>query len=112
MMGLEDAKERIREILTASIDGSLPENLEDHLNRFQRDYEEYYSTEGDTGNEWKGKYEQLKEKYVSRFMSGPEETEEKISEDIAENRNNEIIEETTSTIEDITLDDIFEEVKK
>lgn len=111
MMDLEDVKGRIKEILSASIDGSLPENLEDHLNRFQADYEEYYSNEGDTGNVWKGKYEELKEKYISRFMDGPAQIEEKMGEKTIENSEVEVIEEETSKIEDVTIDELFEEVK-
>lgn len=118
MLKLQEADDRISAILKESIDGRMHEKLEDYLNDFRNDYHEFYDQAGDTGTvsveeyeQVKNKYEDLRNKYVERFMGEPIQT-------VMDHTTTNIVDETgdvneveTDKIEDITISDLFEEVK-
>lgn len=84
-MVLSEFEERVKEIIGEAVEGNLhPETL-DFLNEVLEDYRRFEET-GTDGKEWKEKYLDIKEKYISRFMNGePEEiTKEKkeVKEDV------------------------------
>lgn len=111
MTDREEAKRRVQEILSDSMEGKFPERMEEYLTAINQDYDEMYEKMGDTGTEWRGKYEELKKKYVERFTSAPPaEVHEKMSEASGSGETeDEIVHEDESTIEDITIEELFEE---
>ena len=102
-MKVEEVKELLKPLLDGILTGELPENGEDILQTIIADYERNGKEDSDS-NDWKEKYDNLKEKYINRFFNGeepkPEEEEEPEEEEPEE-------EET----ENITIDDLLTEKK-
>lgn len=64
-MTVEELRERTEEIIRDALEGKVSERLEDTMQEIIKDYEERGEDKGDS--EWKGRYEELREKYVRRF---------------------------------------------
>lgn len=118
MLALKEADQRISDILKESIDGRMHEKLEDYLNDFKNDYHEFYEQAGDTGTvsmeeyeQVKNKYDDLRQKYVDRFMGEPIQTVMNHITTETRDKEGDVDEIETDTIEDITISDLFEEVK-
>lgn len=107
MTSLEEAREMVKNMLSEALEGRMHENTENYLNQISRDYEEVYEKQGDTGTEWKRKYDDLKEKYITRFTSPPVETRQETEGNITDEQE-EIHEDASVELEDITIDDLFE----
>lgn len=102
MLSLETIKERIADMLSYSLEGEIHENMEQYLSDIQADYDEFYLLNV-PGEDWKKRYDELKEKYISRFMGDTTQTiDTTISEPVRTEEG-----ETDETI--ITYDDLFEE---
>lgn len=100
MKTVEEIKTLLEPILSGVIDGILPENTEDIIGEVIADYEESENIESE--NEWKQKYNELKQKYIDRFMGRESgETEEEESGETGETEEEESGNET--------LDDILKE---
>ena len=102
-MKVEELNELLKPLLDGILTGELPENGEDILQTIISDYERNGKEDSDS-NDWKEKYNNLKEKYIKRFFNGeepkPEEEEEPEEEEPEE-------EET----ENITIEDLLTEKK-
>lgn len=103
MMTLEQVREHIETLTGASLDGTMPENMEDIIGAFRDDYEEYYSQEKPTENDdtYKQKYEDLRDKYIKRF-SGIEIKDETM------NLPEPASDEPEDKLANITVADLFE----
>lgn len=110
MTELETAKERIADLLSSSLDGQIHENMETYLSDIQNDYEEFYANLPGTDG-WKAKYDELKEKYINRFMGDSTGTSQ---DSIAETSGDETsgAESDPPDETSVTYDDIFEEEEK
>lgn len=96
-MTIEELKERTRSVIDASLDGVVHSDLENILSEVIADYEAFLAAEN--GGEWELKYNELKQKYIDRFLNGePEEPLEQLNE-----------QEPEMSSEDVTIDDLIKE---
>lgn len=103
-MTREELNRRLEPILSDALEGRAHESTEDVLKEVLDDYEKFENN-SDSG-EWKRKYEEIKEKYVRRFLGGAEEEKEEIVEEKKEE------EEEKKDGENIKVEDLFEEKKE
>lgn len=101
MLNIEELKELVNPILESAVESAFYDGTEDIIQTIINDY---MGMEEPKENEWETKYNDLKNKYISRFF-GEEEKEEKVEEE-------EIKEDNETKIEDTKIDDIFEEKKE
>lgn len=94
-MVLEDLKSAVEEILHDTVEGRVSDKIEDVLSEVISDYERFENMPNDS--EYRTKYEELKEKYIKRFITG---SDGEYIEPTAEHK-----EET----EEITTEDLFKE---
>lgn len=99
-MTTEELKEKIKLILDSSLEGVVHPELENIMQEIVTDYEKGFSS-GETDT-YKAKYEELKEKYIERFVNGGNSGED----DIVEEEEEEEKEEKES---EIKIDDLFSE---
>lgn len=102
-MTLEEFKTRLSPILDAALEGNVHEDTESFFQEIQQDYLDFSENSGDP---WKQKFMELKEKYVRRFING---TEEEIQDEVKEEPEEENKEE--EKIEEIEIKDILKEVQ-
>lgn len=96
-MTIEELKERTRSVIDASLDGVVHSDLENILSEVIADYEAFLAAEN--GGEWELKYNELKQKYIDRFLNGePEEPLKELNE-----------QEPEMSSEDVTIDDLIKE---
>lgn len=97
-MTIEELKERTKSVLDASLDGIVHSDLENILSEVIADYEAFLAAEN--GGEWEAKYNELKQKYIDRFLNGePDEQEESVPD----------AQEEEAAGEDITIEDLIKE---
>lgn len=98
-MTTEELKEKVKLILDSSLEGVVHPELENVMQEIVTDYETGFSSgENDT---YKAKYEELKEKYIERFVNGGSSGEE----DVVDKEEEEEEEKEES---EIKIDDLFE----
>lgn len=101
-MTTEELKEKVKVILDSSLEGVVHPELENVMQEIVADYETGFSSgENDT---YKAKYEELKEKYIERFVNGGSAGEEYLVEDTTEEEEKDDKEES-----EIKIDDLFDE---
>ena len=109
-MKVEEVKELLKPLLDGILTGELPENGEDILQTIIADYERNEKEDSDS-NDWKEKYNNLKEKYINRFFNGeePKQEEAEVNKNLDGKNEEEEPEEEES--ENITIDDLLTEKK-
>lgn len=99
-MTLEEFKDRMKPFLEKTIDEDSQE-LEGFFGDVLKDYESFENPNHETeNNEWKEKYESLKQRYTDRFLNGAQKTEQNNDPDLEEEEKEETIE----------IEDLFTEV--
>lgn len=107
-MKVEEVKELLKPLLDGILTGELPENGEDILQTIIADYERNGKEDSDS-DDWKEKYNNLKEKYINRFFNGEEH--KLIEEEETGESEEEEEEEELEGKENITIDDLLTEKK-
>ena len=109
-MKVEEVKELLKPLLDGILTGELPENAEDILQTIIADYERNGKEDSDS-NDWKEKYNNLKEKYINRFFNGEEPKQEEAEVNKNLDGKNEEEEPEEEETENITIDDLLTEKK-
>ena len=109
-MKVEEVKELLKPLLDGILTGELPENGEDILQTIIADYESNGKEDSDS-NDWKEKYNNLKEKYINRIFNGEEPKQEEAEVNKNLDGKNEEEEPEEEETENITIDDLLTEKK-
>ena len=110
MMTMEQVQEHIATLTGASLDGNMPENMEEIISAFRDDYEEYYNSPESNEDDlvYKEKYEDLREKYIKRF-SGIEIKDPDLDTNVPDDKQKEPTRE--EQLANVTISDLFERRK-